>query len=159
MLRHARSRRSGCVPGRSITTPQHSDGYSASAWAWIRAYSSGVRIIVRESAPRNGRPAPCKGWPAPGEGRNDRHLVAILQRRLKPLERLDALVVHVDVDVVVDFAGLVAHEALETAEAPLELIEQPADIARIDRHAVLVVRGAAKRRRDIHVNAHDSSPR
>src|SRR3972149_506680 len=104
MLRHASSRRSGCAPGRSITPPQHSDGYSASACASIRAYSSGVRIIARESAPGEGRPAPCKGRPAPCKGRNDRDLVAILQRRLKPLERLDALVVYVDVDVVMDFA-------------------------------------------------------
>src|SRR3990172_2508737 len=154
MLRHARSRRSGCAPGRSITTPQHSDGYSASAWAWIRAYSSGVRIIVSESAPGKGRPAPREGWPAPREGWNDRDLVAILQRRLKPLKRLDALIVHVDVDVVVDVTRLVAHEALEGAESSLELVEQPADVARNDGHAVRVVRGAPKRRRDIDVDAH-----
>ena len=35
----------------TITTPQHSDGYSATAWALIRAYSSGVRNIERGSAP------------------------------------------------------------------------------------------------------------
>src|SRR5262249_5935781 len=155
ILRHARRSLSGAAPCRAITTPQHSAGYSAAAWAWIFAYSSGVRIIGRGSAPDEGWPAPGKhrpaprrgqasppgeGRPAPFEGWNDRDFVAVLESRLEPLQRLDALVVHVDVDVIVDLARLVAHETLEPAVASLELVEQPAHVARVDRHAVLVVR-------------------
>src|SRR4029453_14084583 len=141
MLRHARSSRS---PGLSITTPQHSPGYSAIAWARMRAYSSGVRIIERESAAestpgfREGWPAPGESRPAPREGWNDRHLVPILERRLQPLERFDGLAVHVEVHVVVDLARLVAHEALEGAEPPFELVEHAFHIARFDGAAALV---------------------
>src|SRR5262245_58470417 len=115
MLRHGRRSRS---PLRSITTPQHSPGYSATACALMRAYSSGVRIIERESraaAPRQGRPAP-------RQGRNDRDLVAVLQRGRLPLQRLDGLAVDVEIHVVMYFAFLVAREAFRSAETPLLLV-------------------------------------
>src|SRR6266478_2232200 len=89
ILRQARSNRS---PALSITTPQHSPGYSAIAWARMRAYSSGVRIIERESTAEESRPAPREGW-------NDRHLVPVLERGLQALERLDRLAVDVDIHV------------------------------------------------------------
>src|SRR5215467_8560199 len=182
MLRQGRRMRS---PLRSITTPQHSPGYSATAWDRTRAYSSEVRIIEDGSAtgairfasgedrpagregqstsregrpaPRQGRPAPRQGRPAPRQGRNDRDLVAVLQQRLQTLEGFDGFTVHVEVHVMMDLARLVAHQPLEAAEPALELVEQAAHVARLHGDAVLVVRGPAKGRGDIDVDAHGLS--
>src|SRR5690242_21615114 len=118
MFRHVIRSRSGVGAPRSISTPQHSDGYSASACAWTRPNSSGVRII----RPRSDSPAR-EGWPAAREGRNNRNLVPILERGLEPLQCFDGLVVHVDVDVVVHLALIVAHQPLERPELLFELVE------------------------------------
>src|SRR5215468_10897614 len=161
MLRQGRSMRS---PPRSITTPQHSPGYSATAWDRTRVYSSEVRIIEGGSAAGairfasgEGGPAPGEGRPAPREGRNDRDLVAVLQRRLQTLEGLDGFTVHVEVDVMMDLARLVAHQPLEAAEPALELLEQAAHVVCLHGDAVLVIRGPAKGRGDIDVDAHSLS--
>src|SRR5215467_1210764 len=99
MLRQGRRMRS---PLRSITTPQHSPGYSATAWDRTRAYSSEVRIIEDGSATGairfasgEDRPAGREGQSTPRQGRNDRDLVAVLQRRLQTLEGFDGFTVHV----------------------------------------------------------------
>ena len=86
--------------------------------------------------------------------RNDRHLVAVLQRRALALERFDRLAVHVDVHVLMYLAALVAHEPLQATVRGLELIEQPADIDRGDLDAVAVVRGPTKRGRDVDGHGH-----
>src|SRR4029453_2653210 len=143
MLRHARSSRS---PGLSTTPPQTSPGYSAIAWARMRAYSSGVRIIEGESAAES-RPASYEGRRAPREGGNNRHLVSFLERGLQSRERLDGLAVHIEVHVVVNLARLVAHEALERAEPSFQLVEQALHVARPDGGAGLVVGGPRNRRR------------
>src|SRR5213593_3823701 len=119
----------------------------------MRAYSSGVRIIEGESAAESRRAAR-EGRPAPREGRNDRHLVSVLERGLQSLERLDGLAVHIEVHVVVNLARLVAHEALERAEPPFQLVEQALHVERFDGDAVLVVGGPTKRRRDVDLDAH-----
>src|SRR5215471_15952954 len=168
MLRQGRRMRS---PLRSITTPQHSPGYSAAAWDRTRAYSSEVRIIEDGSATGafrfapgedrpavgEGGPAPRQSRPAPRQGRNNRDLVAVLQRRLQTLEGFDGFTVHVEVHMMMDLARLVAHQPLEAAEPTLELVEQAAHVARLHGDAVLVVRGPAKGRGDIDVDAHGLS--
>src|SRR5215510_1663535 len=126
MLRQGRRMRS---PPRSITTPQHSPGYSATAWDRTRVYSSEVRIIEGGSAAGAIRFAPGEGRPAPREGRNDRDLVAVLQRGLQTLKGLDGFAVHVEVHVMMHLARLVAHQPFEAAEPALELVEQAAHVA------------------------------
>src|SRR5574341_1364231 len=118
MLRHGISSRSGAGVSRVSSTPQHSDGYSASACARTRASSSAVRIIRPRSpsAARESGPAAREGWPAAREGWNDRDLIAVLERGLEPLQGLDGLVVHVDVDVMVHLTPVVAHQALQATE-------------------------------------------
>src|SRR5215468_2429038 len=154
MLRQGRRMRS---PLRSITTPQHSPGYSATAWDRTRAYSSEVRIIEDGSATGAIRFASGEDRPAPRQGGNDRDLVAVLQRRLQTLEGFDGFTVHVEVHVMMDLARLVAHQPPEAAEPALELVEQAAHVARLHGDAVLVVRGPAKGRGDIDVDAHGLS--
>ena len=63
----------------------------------------------------------------------------------QPLEVVDGFAVHVDVDVSVDVARLVPHQSPERGEAGLELVEGFPDIIGLDRHAVLVIGGAAER--------------
>src|SRR6476646_3310764 len=120
MLRHRISSRSGAGTSRTISTPQHSAGYSATACA-------------------EGKPATREGGPAAREGGNDRDLVPVLQRGVEPLQGLDRLVVHVDVHVVVHLALIVPHEPLQRAELVLQLVEQTFHVRRLDRHAVGVL--------------------
>ena len=63
--------------------------------------------------------------PPPPERRDDAHLVAVLDPRAEAGRVVDRLAVHVDVDVPVQLALLVAHEPLEPAVRALELVEQP----------------------------------
>src|SRR5882672_6810455 len=107
MLRQGIRARSGAGAERASNTPQHSAGYSASACARTRPSSSGVRII-----PPRSPSAAHEGRAAAREGRNNRDFVPVLEHSLEPLQRLDGLVVHVDVHVVMDLTLVVAHQAL-----------------------------------------------
>ena len=106
-------------------TPHDSNGYSSTAWARIASCSAGRQ----DHAPA-------------GQRRDDRDLVAVLQRRAQPAEPVDRLAVDVDGDVLVHLARLVAHEPLEPAVRALQLVEQGADVGRahVDPVAVAVAR-------------------
>ena len=73
----------------------HSRGYSADRLG-ARSASSSSASVRAITAARPQAPA--------GQGRDDRDLVAVLQRRVAALQRLDRLAVDVDVHVVVHLA-------------------------------------------------------
>src|SRR3989449_4943321 len=64
------------------------------------------------------------GSTAPGDGGNDRDLVAILERGLLRLEEPDVLLVHVDVDEAPQLARLVDEPFLQPGELALQVLHE-----------------------------------
>src|SRR5437867_191342 len=62
--------------------------------------------------------------PPPGDRRDDRQLVARLERRVEVLEEADVLAVHEDVHEAPHLPVLVADALLQTRIAPLEIVDQ-----------------------------------
>src|SRR5881396_2189068 len=62
------------------------------------------------------------GSAAPGDGGNDRDLVAVLERGLLRLEEPDVLLVDVDIDESPQLAGLVHESFLQPRELALQVV-------------------------------------
>src|SRR5687767_14131715 len=89
-----------------------------------------------------------RGLLTPGDGRNDRHLVRVLHRRLEVLEEPDVLVVGEDVDEAPHLPGLVADALLDARVLRLEAGDELTDGAARRRDLLLAVRQLAQRRGD-----------
>src|SRR5438477_12579294 len=80
------------------------------------------------------------GSTAPGDGGNDRDLVAVLQRGLLGLEEPDVLLVDVDIDEAPQLPGFVEQAVLQARVLPLEVSDEA-----VDRLALGLDLGAALR--------------
>ena len=112
-----------------MITPHDSCGYSSTAWLWIASRSSVVRITGPYRTPPASAGMIATSSPSLSEVR-------------QTVEPVDRLAVDVDGHVLVDLAPLVAHEPLQSAVGPLELVEEPADVRRahVDAVAIAVAR-------------------
>src|SRR5581483_5178043 len=93
-----------------------------------RASASGARsgaLPRRRIAPR---------LAAARDRRDDRHLVAVLDRRVEVLQKADVLVLDEDVDEAPYRAGLVADALLDAGKALLQIGDQLADVLAARRH-------------------------
>src|SRR5437879_3741668 len=71
------------------------------------------------------------GSTAPGDGGNDRDLVAVLERGLLRLEEPDVLLVDIDVDEAPELARLVHESFLQPGELAFQVVHQA--LARVAR--------------------------
>src|ERR1700730_1352422 len=69
---------------------------------------------------------------ASGDSRDDRKVVAVLQRRLEPGAEADVFVVPVDIDELAALTLVVVEAFLEARELLVQLIEGLRHVARID---------------------------
>src|SRR6202521_4721755 len=71
---------------------------------------------------------------ASGNSRDDRKVVAILQRRLEPGAEADVFVVPVDIDELAELPLVIVEPFLEARELLVQLVECLRHVARIDLH-------------------------
>src|SRR6266516_2610969 len=89
---------------------------------------------------------------ASGDGGDDGHLVAGVQRRLEPGEKANVLAVDVEVDEAPKLAALIAQANSDLGEATLQVAEGIRHAATFDADFRLPGRDAAQRRRDANTN-------
>src|SRR5439155_23990545 len=117
------------------------------------------------STPRGTPPPPASGSPpAPprsgsparpaGERRDDRDLVAGLERSAETAQLADLLTVHVDVDVVVDLAQVVSNQSAQPLVAPLEGVEEALHVRGFEIDTRLTRGRPPEWRRDVHAHRH-----
>src|SRR3954451_18940139 len=89
-----------------------------------------------------------------GHGRKNRHLVAVLDRGLEPVEEADVLTLDVDVDEPAQVTVL-GNPLLEAVETVVEAVEDLADRGRlVDDRLTLATGDAAELRRDLDRHTH-----
>src|SRR5262249_53791398 len=98
-----------------MRTPQHSLGYSASACPQICRSSSALTIM---------RGLAIHPWGAPGQSRDDRDLVVVLERGAEAVGPVDGLAVDIESHVPVHLPRGGTHQALQAAMNALELVQQ-----------------------------------
>src|SRR2546425_6521610 len=96
------------------------------------------------------------GSTAPGDGGNDRDLVAVLERGLFRLEEPDVLV-DVDVDEAPQLPGLVHESFLQPGELALQVVHQALDRVAPGMDLGVALRDRAERGRDPYEHRHAGS--
>src|SRR5438445_13359556 len=97
------------------------------------------------------------GSTAPGDGGNDRDLVAVLECGLLRLEEPDVLLVDVDVDEAPQLAGLVHESLLEPGELALQVVHQARDRVSLGLDLGGALRARAERGPDPYEHLHAGS--
>src|SRR5207247_6429332 len=97
------------------------------------------------------------GSAAPGDGGNDRDLVAVLERGLLRLEEPDVLLVDVDIDESPQLAGLVHESFLQPRELALQVVHQALDRVALGLDLGVALRDRAERGRDPYEHRHAGS--
>src|SRR6266566_2965660 len=95
--------------------------------SWIRSAGNVSRTRRRAIAEQQ------RSGPS-GDGRNDRHLVALLEHRLLAVEETDVLFVHVDVDEAAKLSALVHQALAQPGELALEIVDYGGDAAALGLH-------------------------
>src|SRR5436305_2043847 len=94
---------------------------------------------------------------ATGDGWEDRHLAAIGDRRLQPVEEADVLPADVDVDEAPERPVVVGHAAAQLAEAVVELPEHLLDRRPVDLRLAVALGGRPELGRDLHRDRHQTA--
>src|SRR5262245_8476357 len=93
-----------------------------------------------------------------GDGRHDRHLVAVLEPGLVALEEADVLLVDVDVDEPPELSRLVQQALAEARELPLEVADDVGDAAARGLHLGAALRKGAERCGNPYQHGHQLPP-
>src|ERR1700674_3260120 len=91
---------------------------------------------------------------ASGDGRDDRKVVAVLQRRLEPGAEADVFVVPVDIDELAELPLVVVEPFLEARELLVQLVERLRDVAGIDLNNGRAARQLAQRAGHANLDRH-----
>src|SRR5204863_8696071 len=102
----------------------------------------------RRRAPRGRLPA-CRSWRAPRDGRDDRQLVAVLDRRGEVVEVADVLVVEVDVDEPAQLP-VVEEPGRQAGELAAEVVEHRLHGGAAGLDLLLAICMLPHRRRDLY---------
>src|SRR5215470_127384 len=116
-------------------------------------YVSLTRRRATESAPRPRLPSP-----ASGDGRDDRDLIAGLERGLGALQEADVFLVDVEVDEAAHLPAIVHETLFEPGILLLEIVDQPPHRIGGGLHLGLPLRQGAERCRNSHEHGHITSP-
>src|SRR5207244_11270414 len=94
------------------------------------------------------------GSTAPGDGGNDRDLVAVLERGLLRLEEPDVLLVDIDVDEAPELARLVHESFLQPGELAFQVVHQALDRVALGLDLGVALRDRAERGRGPYEHRH-----
>src|SRR5438034_6418060 len=97
------------------------------------------------------------GSTAPGDGGDDRDLVAVLERGLLRLEKPDVLLVHVDIDEAPQLARLVHEPVLQPGELALQVLHEALHRVALRLDLGVALRERAQWGRDPYVHRHARS--
>src|ERR687888_451822 len=97
------------------------------------------------------------GSTAPGDGGDDRNLIAVLERGLLRLEEPDVLLVDVDVDEAPQLARLVDEALLQPGELALQVVDQALHRVAPGLDLGVALRDRAQRGRDPYEHRHAGS--
>src|SRR5713101_1763358 len=97
------------------------------------------------------------GSTAPGDGGNDRDLIAVLEHRLLRLEEPDVLLVHVDIDEAPQLTRLVHEPFLQPGELALQVLHETLHRVALGLDLGVALRERAERGRDPYEHRHARS--
>src|SRR5713101_187555 len=98
------------------------------------------------------------GSASSGYGRNDGHLVARLELRLRALEEADVLLVDVEVDEAAHLAAFVHETLLHPGILLFEPVDEITHVCGVDLHLGLSLRQRTERRGNSYEHCHWHSP-
>src|SRR5437870_6841505 len=176
----SRSMGSTCTPlSLSHLTPRSSAPSSPSSSSAIHpwsAFTSARRMLMTRSksltrrytigswissvgnvSRRRMRGIASTGSTAPGDGGNDRDLIAVLERRLLRLEEPDVLLVHVDIDEAPQLTRLVHEPFLQPGELALQVLHETLHRVALGLDLGVALRERAERGRDSYEHRHARS--
>src|SRR6266850_3538015 len=90
----------------------------------------------------------------PGDGRHDRHLVAVLQRGRLVVEEPDVFLVHVDVDETAQLASLIDQTLTQSGKLMLEVADHVPDRVALGLDVGVALGDGPERRRNAHGHRH-----
>src|SRR5437667_7310046 len=176
----SRSMGSTCTPlSLSHLTPRSSAPSSPSSSSAIHpwsAFTSARRMLMTRSksltrrytigswissvgnvSRRRMRGIASTGSTAPGDGGNDRDLIAVLEHRLLRLEEPDVLLVHVDIDEAPQLTRLVHEPFLQPGELALQVLHETLHRVALGLDLGVALRERAERGRDSYEHRHARS--